>query len=183
MSNKPMIRVRRLLTLWVIPPLLFSWEVAFRPMPWTSTYGTITFAVMGVAVIPVTVYLRESGRASARTGYWTLVVLSLALAASMLYWKSSTLPFFNGIVAVGYSLLVTSNINWVRAVLAMIATGAAIIAMNVSGVIRAFALVVSCVAAVWLVRIWPSMLSERSFDDSESGRDSGRSSKRPKPGE
>jgi len=126
---------------------------------------------LGVGAIHGMVYLRETDKVSTRLGGTALFLLSAALAASMVYWKSLTLAFFNGIVAVGYSLLVTSGVNLGSVFLGVVASGAAVTAMNTSGSVRIFAVVTSCIAAVWLGRIRRGTSKEGRIDSTESGRD------------
>ena len=147
-----MMEWRRFITIWAAPPILFGWELAVAPIPWTSLGSTILFALFGVVATHGSVYLRERKIASTRICALGLLVLSAALAGAMLYWKPFALLFFNGIVAVSYSLLATSNIRLGDLLSGLVACAAAVVAMNTSGAIRIVALVAACAVAVWLVR-------------------------------
>lgn len=166
-----MTRRQHLLAVWGVPPILFSWEVILGPMPWTSLRDTIVVVVVGVAAIPVIVYLRQKRRLSNGAAYLTVLILNVALAVAMLYWKSMALLFFNGIIAVGYSMVVTSEIALGRLLLGVVASGAAVTAMNTTGVMRAGALLASCLAAVWVARTPLDRSKKLSSESSKSDRD------------
>lgn len=160
-----MTRTRRLLAVWGVPPVLFSWEVILGPMPWTSLRDTTIVAALGVAAIPAIVYLRQTKRLSIRAGYVALFLLTSGLGVSMVYCKPITLPFFDGVIALGYSLLVTSTIRVGVLFLGAVAMANAIAAMNTTGAARVLTLAVSCALSVWIARTWRgSSIRERPSD-------------------
>ena len=132
----------------IVPLLLYGWEFAVQPIPWTSLRSTIVFVVAAVATVQATVHLREKGLASLRACASVLLFLCVAVALAMLYVKSLALLFFHLLIAVAYGVCATTE---VRARSFFVGTGTcvlAVVAMNGAVWVRLIAFAMACALAI-----------------------------------